>query len=119
MIYAASTITGPVAYGSVCIYNLRLCLPFIFYLMKSVRKLVTWQKLAFSEQRKCKFPDFWAGAVCGAPSPVAVPLFLRVFLRIDPSSLLLQKVRRAFSPAVDHPSPADHVVPSGEGKKSP
>lgn len=70
MIYAAYKITGPVAYGSVCIYILCLCLPFIFYLMKSVRKLVTWQKLAFSELRKCKFPDFWDWCcVYGAPLP--------------------------------------------------
>lgn len=47
MIYAASTIAGPVAFGCVCIHILCLCLPFMFYLMEGVRKLVTWQKLAF------------------------------------------------------------------------
>lgn len=40
------------------IYILQLCLLFIFYLLKSVRKLVTWQKLAFRELRKCKLCDF-------------------------------------------------------------
>lgn len=63
MIYAASTITGPVAFGRVCIHILCLCLPFMFYLMESVRKLVTWQKVAFSGLRSSSFPEFWAGAV--------------------------------------------------------
>lgn len=102
MIYAAPTIAGPVAYGSVCIYILHLCLPFIFYLMKSGRKLVTWQKLAFSELRRCRLPDTWAGAVCVVlPSPGAVLLFLN----IDPSSLLLRKARGAFSAAASCRSP--------------
>lgn len=75
MIYAACAIIGPVAYGSECIYILRLCLPFIFYLMKSVQKLVTWQKLAFSKLRKYTFPDSWAGAVSGAPLPCGCTTF--------------------------------------------
>lgn len=35
-----------------------------------------------------------------------------------PSSLLIQKTRRAFSASLHNPSPVDLVVPSGQGKKS-
>lgn len=50
----------------------------------------------------------------GAPGPSGCTT-LRVLLGIDYLSLLLQEAKIAFSPAVDNPSPADHVVRSGGG----
>lgn len=84
MIYAASTVTDPAAYGRIYIYILCLHLPFIFYLIKSVRKLVTWQKLAFSEVSKCTFPDLGTGAVCLTIKWNQVPALFHWWHKVKP-----------------------------------
>lgn len=73
MIYATSTITGPVAYESVCIYILCLRLPFIFN--EECKEMGYLAKTCFRELRKWKIPDFGTGSACMMLlSPVAVLL---------------------------------------------